>query len=285
MAKDTAFCAKRTLNCKGKLLLLDEPIVMGILNLAPDSFYDGGRYTDVDIAIHRAGEMLEEGTRIIDIGACSTRPGAEPVTEKAELHRLIPVIKGIVEQFPGVVISVDTFRAEVALRSVEAGASIINDISAGSMDGEMFALAASLPVPYVLMHMQGNPQNMQINPHYNDVIGELMDFFTEKVAALRAMGKTDIILDPGFGFGKSLEHNYRLLNALDAFRIFELPVLVGMSRKSMIWKALDSTPENALHGTVAANTIALMNGAGILRVHDVKPAVEAICIAGLTKNS
>ncbi len=285
MAKDTVFCAKRTLNCKGKLLLLESPLVMGILNITPDSFYDGGKWVSTESAVDHALKMIELGADIIDIGAQSTRPGADFIQEDKELQRIIPVIEAIIKENQDAIISVDTFQSRVAKEAVEAGACIINDVSAGMLDDQMFETIAELKVPYVLMHMKGTPKNMQQNTVYKDVMSEIINFFAEKISVLHGMGVMDIILDPGFGFGKTLKHNFHLLRELKAFKLFNLPLIAGVSRKSMIWKAIQSDPEHALIGTVAANTIALMNGANILRVHDVREAVETINIVSYAKNS
>lgn len=250
---------------------------MGILNLTPDSFYDGGRLADADAVLKRAAQMLEEGATILDIGGASTRPGAAEVSEPDELARVLKPITLLAKHFPNVPISIDTWRANVARAAVDAGAGIVNDVSAGKFDPDMYATVAQLDVPYILMHMQGNPQNMQVNPRYTDVTGEVLDFLIREVAHLRALGVKDIILDPGFGFGKSLEHNFQLLNDLHVFEsVTGLPILAGLSRKSMICKALGVKPENALNGTTALHIVALQQGARILRVHDVKAAAEVI---------
>lgn len=250
---------------------------MGILNVTPDSFYDGGRYNTIEDAVEHVGEMLEEGADVIDIGACSTRPGAEPVSVKQELKRLVPVVRQVKRTYPDVMLSVDTYRSEVAETLVgEFGDLIINDISGGAMDREMFKTVARLRVPYVLMHMKGTPQDMQNNPQYSNVTKEVIKQLSKGVYELHEMGVNDVIIDPGFGFGKTLEHNYELFNHLDAFRFFELPVLVGISRKSMIYRLLDEKPDESLNGTTVLNTLALQAGANILRVHDVKPAAEAV---------
>lgn len=277
-AKDTFFCEKRTLNCNGRLLLLDEPLVMGILNATPDSFYEKSRFSSEKQLLLQVEKMLSEGADIIDAGGYSTRPGAKNISEKEELQRLIPAIKIILKKFPRIIISADTFRSEVAKAAVENGASIINDISGGTSDKKMFETVAKLGVPYILMHIQGTPQTMQNNPQYKNVTKEILFFFAEKTKQLKELGVKDIILDPGFGFGKTLEHNYEILKNLNDFKIFELPILAGFSRKSMINKVLHTKPENALNGTTVLNTMALMKGAKILRVHDVKEAKEAVKI-------
>lgn len=277
-AKSTFFYEKHTLNCQGKIIDLTYPVVMGILNVTPDSFYDGGRYVNKRAIIEQVKKMLEEGACIIDVGGYSTRPGSENVKEREELRRLIPAIKIICQEFPEAVISADTFRSNVARQAIDSGASIINDISGGMMDKDMFKTVAQLNVPYVLMHILGTPQNMQNQPKYRDVVNEIILYFSRKVKELKSLGVNNIIIDPGFGFGKTLEHNYEILSKLSQFKIFELPLLAGLSRKSMIGKVLGVAPDKTLNGTVVANTIALMNGAKILRVHDVKEAVEAVNI-------
>lgn len=268
---------KMTLNLRGQLVSYTQPIVMGILNVTPDSFYDGGRYCKADEISRRVDQIISEGAEIIDIGAYSSRPGAQNVTVEEEWSRLSQGLEIIHKRCPEAIISVDTFRADVAEKSiVDGGAAIINDISAGMIDVQMFPTVAKLGVPYILMHMQGTPQDMQNQPQYNDVTNEVILFLSEKVLKLRQLGVKDIIIDPGFGFGKTIEHNYTLLRNLDKFKIFDMPLLVGISRKSMIYKPLNITPQEALNGTTVLNTLALVNGASILRVHDVKAAVESI---------
>lgn len=266
--------------------MLDQPIVMGILNLTPDSFYDGGRYQSEKAVLQRAQEILDQGARIIDIGAVSTRPGAMEVSAEAEKERLLPAVMAIRKQFPEAVLSIDSYRSEVITRiSGETGDCIVNDISGGTLDAQMFETVAKLRLPYILMHMQGTPQTMQQNPSYQDVIKDILLDLSEKVNTLKLLGVNDIIIDPGFGFGKNLEHNFELLNRLDSFRLFELPLLVGLSRKTMIWKLLKITPEESLNGTTILNTLALMGGADILRVHDVREAMEAIRLVSKLKQS
>ena len=269
------------INVNGHLMDLSEPQVMGILNVTPDSFYAGSRgVTERDI-IRRLHQITDEGASIIDIGAYSSRPGADEVSTEEEMSRLRMGLELIRKHQPSAIVSVDTFRADVAKMCVEEyGASIINDISAGQMDKDMFPTIARLGVPYIIMHMKGTPQDMQANPHYDNLLKEVFYYFSEKVQRLRDIGVKDIILDPGFGFsfGKTLEHNYELMNHLEEFSLFEVPLLIGVSRKSMIYKLLDTTPEEALNGTTALNTIALLKGANILRVHDVKAAREAVTI-------
>ncbi len=268
---------KRSIQLNGHLILLDQPAVMGILNLTSDSFYDGGRYQTEKALLLRAEEILSQGGMIIDIGAVSTRPGAAEVTTEEEIRLLLPAVKAIRKNFPSAILSVDTYRSEVAVQVVgETGGCIINDISGGTLDAKMFETVARLGVPYVLMHIQGTPQTMQKNPSYSDVVKEIMLNLSDKVNTLKLLGVNDIIVDPGFGFGKNQTHNYELLNRLDSFRLFELPLLVGLSRKTMIWKLLGVSPEESLNGTTALNTLALMGGADILRVHDVREAVETV---------
>ena len=277
---------KGSLQINGQLIMLDQPIVMGILNLTPDSFYDGGRYPSEKAALQRAEEILVQGAMIIDIGAVSTRPGAMEVSAEAEIERLLPAVKAIRKRFPDVVLSIDSYRSEVIFRIAgETGDCIVNDISGGTMDAQMFETVAKLRLPYILMHMQGTPQTMQQNPAYQDIINDILLDLSEKVNTLKLLGVNDIIIDPGFGFGKNLEHNYELLNRLDSFRLFELPLLVGLSRKTMIWKLLEITPWESLNGTTVLNTLALMGGADILRVHDVREAMEAIRLVSKLKQS
>lgn len=273
------FKPKNTIRYKGQLLTTDRALVMGILNITPDSFFDGGLFFDIDKAVEHAVLMIEQGADIIDVGACSTRPGADLLSAKIELDRLLPVLRALREKFPDIVLSIDTFRADVAETVVnEIGDVIINDISGGRLDEKMFATVAKLKVPYVLMHMQGTPQNMQTNPSYSNVTKEVIKTLSEGVYRLHELGVSDVIIDPGFGFGKTLEHNYELFNHLDTFRFFELPLLVGVSRKSMIYKLLGHDSQNSLNGTTVLNTLALQAGASILRVHDVVAAVEAVSI-------
>lgn len=269
----------RYLNVNGHLLDLSVPQVMGILNVTPDSFYAGSRMqTEEDITV-RAQQIMDEGASIIDIGAYSSRPHAEHISSEEEMNRLRPALEILNREHPDAVISVDTFRADVAEWCVkEHGVAIINDIAAGEMDPEMFETVARLGVPYIMMHMQGTPQNMQAQPHYDNLLKEIFLYFAQKVQQLRDLGVKDVVLDPGFGFGKTLEHNYELMAHLEEFSIFELPLLVGVSRKSMIYQLLGGTPQDALNGTTVLDTVALMKGANILRVHDVREAVEAVKI-------
>lgn len=267
------------INVKGRLLDLSVPKVMGILNVTPDSFYAGSRMqTEEDIAA-RARQIIAEGASIIDIGAYSSRPNAEHISAEEEMKRLRTGLEILNRNHPDAVISVDTFRADVAEWCVkEYGVAVINDIAAGEMDNRMFRTVARLGVPYIMMHMQGTPQDMQKEPRYENLIKDVFLYFSRKVQQLRDLGVKDIILDPGFGFGKTLEHNYKLMAHLEEFRIFELPLLVGVSRKSMIYKLLGGTPQDSLNGTTVLDTVALMKGANILRVHDVREAVEAVRI-------
>ena len=267
------------MNVNGRLLDLSTPQVMGILNVTPDSFYAGSRMqTETQIAT-RVEQMLEEGADMIDIGAYSSRPGAADISVQEEMDRLRAGLRIVRRMHPDAIVSVDTFRAAVACMCVEEyGVAIVNDISGGEMDKDMFPTVARLGVPYVLMHMQGTPQNMQQQPHYDSLLGDIFRYFARKVQQLRDLGAKDIVLDPGFGFGKTLEHNYELLAHLEDFRVFGLPLLVGVSRKSMVYNLLGTTPGEALNGTTAVNTVCLMKGAGILRVHDVRQAVEAVKI-------
>ncbi|SOS48235.1 Dihydropteroate synthase [Tenacibaculum finnmarkense] len=267
-----------TINCKGNLIDFTIPKVMGILNVTPDSFFDGGKYKDEQAILSQTAKMLADGATFIDVGAYSSKPGAKQVSEIEELARIIPVIKLLVRTFPEIIISVDTFRSEVAKQSVQAGAALINDISGGVLDAKMFETVAKLQVPYIMMHMQGTPQNMQLNPVYTDIVKEVILFFATQLAKLRALKVNDVIIDVGFGFGKTTAHNYELLQKLSLFESLEVPILTGISRKSMLYKLLDILPADALNATTVANTIALLNGTNILRVHDVKQAVEAVKI-------
>jgi len=270
------FSANKTLNVKGRLIDLSEPKVMGILNVTPDSFYDGFRYTDETSILKQVEKMVSEGVDFIDVGGNSTRPGAVGISEEEELNRILPVVKIIAKKFPEIVISIDTFRSMVAKHAVEAGAFIINDISGGDLDPKMFDTVASLHVPYILMHMKGTPQTMMNEAAYENLLKEILDYFHQKIFKLQRLGVKDIIIDPGFGFAKTVEQNFELLNKLDHFKILEKPMLVGLSRKSMIWRTLKTDPEGALNGTTALNTIALLKGANLLRVHDVREAKEVI---------
>lgn len=269
-----------TLNCKGRLLKVEKPLVMGIINVTPDSFYDGGRLQGMDAILKQAEQMLEEGATILDIGGQSTRPGSERINAEDELKRVIEPVTAIHKNFPEAFISIDTFYSLVAKETAAAGACIVNDISAGSMDKEMIPTVAGLKTAYVLMHMQGTPQTMQQQPHYKDVTKEVLDFFILKNEELFKAGIQDVIIDPGFGFGKTITHNFELLCNLPVFKMLNHPIILGVSRKSSVYKTLGITADEALNGTTVLNTIGLMNGASILRVHDVKEAVEAIKIFG-----
>lgn len=272
-------CNTTYINVKGQLMDLSQPKVMGILNATPDSFYAQSRLQTEKEIILRLQEMENEGASIMDIGAYSSRPNAQHISIEEEMERLRNCLTLVNKECPNAIVSIDTFRADIAKMCVEEyGAAMINDISAGNMDKQMFATIAQLGVPYIIMHMQGTPQDMQSAPHYDNLLKEVFYYFSEKISKLRDLGVKDIILDPGFGFGKTLEHNYQLMNHLEEFSTFELPLLVGISRKSMIYKLLGTSPEEALNGTTALNTISLLKGANILRVHDVKAAVEAVKI-------
>jgi dihydropteroate synthase len=266
------------INCKGQLIDLSIPKVMGILNVTPNSFFDGGKYKNEEEIIAQVGKMLSEGATFIDIGAYSSKPSAEFVTETEEIERIVPVIELILKHFPEALLSIDTFRAEVAKASIESGASIINDIAAGELDDKMFDVIAAYNVPYIMMHMRGNPQTMQTLTQYDDIVKEMLFYFSEKVKKARNLGINDLILDPGFGFAKTTDQNYEVLQKMELFNLLELPVLAGVSRKSMIYKTLHTTAQDALNGTTVLNTIALTKGAKILRVHDVKEAVECVTL-------
>jgi dihydropteroate synthase len=267
-----------SINCKGKLIDLTAPKVMGILNITPDSFFDGGKFSSDANILKHTEKMLSEGATFIDVGGYSSRPNAQHISEDEELKRVIPVVELLIKKFPEVLISIDTFRSNVAMKCVNIGACMINDISAGNMDVKMFTTVAKLQVPYIIMHMQGTPQTMQKSPKHVDIVHEVIYYFSKKINELHALNINDIIIDVGFGFGKTPEQNYELLKNLSLLKNLEVPILTGISRKSMLYKLLDITPAMALNATTVANTIALMNGTNILRVHDVKEAVEAIII-------
>ncbi len=269
---------KHTINCKGELIDLSSPKVMGILNVTPDSFYDGGRYTTERDILIKVERMLKEGAAFIDVGAYSTRPNARNISPEQEIYRSLKAITAISKTFPKALICADTFRSNVAQEAVKAGACMINDISGGTVDDNMFQTVATLQVPYVLMHIQGTPQTMQDKPHYTDIVYDIRAYFSEKIVQLRHLGVNDIILDVGFGFGKTIKHNYQLLQNLDLFNCFDVPLMVGISRKSMLYKVLESNADKALNATTVANTLALQRGVKILRVHDVKEAIETIQI-------
>lgn len=274
-----------TLNCKGRLLVIEEPVVMGILNITPDSFYAGSRMSAVESAVNKARQMVADGATIVDIGGQSTRPGSERIGATEELDRILPVVEAIKKEIPELYVSIDTYHALVAEIAVKSGADLINDISAGDMDEQMLETVARLQVPYVAMHMKGTPETMQLNASYEHVTTEVLDYFIHKADACRKSGITDLILDPGFGFGKTATHNFQLLKHLEAFSILPYPLLVGISRKATIYKTLSITPEEALNGTTVLNTVALQKGASILRVHDVKEAKEAIQLISSLKQA
>ena len=265
-----------TINCNGKLMDFEVPKVMGILNCTPNSFYDGGKYkTEIDF-LKQTEKMLIDGASIIDLGAYSTQPNADFVTEQEELNRILPVASSIIKHFPEVILSIDSFRSEVAKQCIENGATIINDVSAGFLDEKMFELVGKYKVPYIMMHMKGTPQNMQKFTDYDDVMKDMMFYFSERIATAKSFGIVDIILDPGFGFSKTLNQNYEVLNKLELLNEFNLPVLSALSRKSMIYKFLNTEPTEVLNGTTVLHTISLMKGAKLLRAHDVKEAVECV---------
>ena len=265
-----------TINLKGELIDLIQPKIMGILNLTPDSFYDGGQFNVLDRALEQTEKMIYEGAFFIDLGACSTKPGAKEISEDEEKKRLYPILEKLIEKFPKQHFSIDTYRSSVAAGSLDRGASMINDISGGQFDSLMMKTVAKFNVPYVLMHILGTPKEMQKNPKYKNIVQEVLYYFSESVQNAYSNGINDVIIDPGFGFGKTLEHNFELLKNLDLFKSLELPVLVGISRKSMIYKKLGITPDEALNGTTVLNTLALLKGVNILRVHDVKQTKESI---------
>ena len=267
-----------TINCKGNLIDLTTPKVMGILNVTPNSFYDGGKYKTETEILYQAEVMLDEGATFIDVGAYSSKPNAEFVSETEELERIVPVINLLLKHFPEAIVSIDTFRSEVAKAAIENGAALINDIAAGNLDERMMETIAHYKVPYVMMHMRGNPQTMQTLTQYDNVVKEMILYFSEKVAKARSFGINDLILDPGFGFAKTTEQNYEILQKLELFQMLELPILAGVSRKSMIYKLLNTNAQEALNGTTVLNTIALTKGAAILRVHDVKEAMECVTL-------
>ena len=273
-----------TINCKGTLINLSTPKVMGIVNVTPDSFFDGGKLTDADAVVFQVEKMLQEGATFIDLGGYSSKPGAEFVSETEELNRVIPVVKLLVEKFPDILLSIDTFRSEVAKQAIENGAALINDISAGLLDENMLETVAKLQVPYIMMHMKGTPKTMQSLANYDDLLKEMNFYFSERIAKARHFGLNDIIIDPGFGFAKTLEQNYELLQNLELLQFHDLPILAGISRKSMIYKALETAPEAALNGTTFLHAFCLQKGANILRVHDVKEAVECVKLMGQLDN-
>ena len=267
-----------TINCKGELIDLSTPKVMGVLNVTPDSFYDGGKHTNENAILTQVERMLNDGATFIDVGAYSSKPNADDVSEAEELKRILPIVTLILKHFPKTLLSIDTFRSSIAEHCIEAGAALINDISAGKLDEHMLNTVAKLKVPYCMMHMRGNPKTMQHLTDYNNIVGDILFYFSERLAAARDLGIVDIIIDPGFGFAKTLSQNFELLNQLERFQIIEKPLLFGVSRKSMIYKTLATTAVHALNGTTVLNTIGLLKGATILRVHDVKEAMECITL-------
>jgi len=279
------FSTNKTLNVRGRLIDLNTPKVMGILNVTPDSFYDGNRYTSESAIVKQVEKMVNEGATFIDIGAYSSRPGADDVPQDDEVRRSVEAIRLVAKNFPDAIISIDTFRSEVARRAVQEGASLVNDISGGELDQQMFSTIAQLKVPYILMHMRGNPKTMTKQTEYSNILKDIVDYFHLKVSRLHQLGVKDIVIDPGFGFSKTGQQNFELLNHLDHFKILNKALLVGLSRKSMIWKTLQTKPEDALNGTTSLNTIALMKGASILRVHDVKEAMETIKLVSALKGN
>jgi dihydropteroate synthase len=283
-AAETFFKPKFTLTCTGKLIDISSPIAMGVINVTPDSFYSSSRFMMRYRIARRANQIIEQGGSIIDIGACSTRPGSHIVSEAEELKRLAKALAVVRKTLPKAIVSVDTFRASVARRVVkDFEVDMINDISAGDMDPDMFNAIAEMNIPYIIMHMKGTPTNMQQNPQYNNVVKEVCSYFVERIDKLSLLGVADVLIDPGFGFGKNSEHNYTLLKNLEALKVFNLPLVVGVSRKSMIYQNLNTSPSKALNGTTILNTLALTGGAKILRVHDVREAVEAIKLTQITK--
>lgn len=267
-----------TINCKGTLIDLGRPKVMGILNVTPNSFFDGGKYEDETSILQQAEKMLNEGATFIDVGAYSSKPNAAFVSEEEEIQRLVPIVDLLINEFPEIILSIDTFRSNVAEKAIESGAAIINDISAGSLDIEMMKTIAKLQVPYIMMHMKGTPNTMQSLTQYDDILKEMLFYFAQKINQARSLGINDLIVDPGFGFAKTTEQNFEVLQKSELFKTLELPILAGLSRKSMIYKTLDSNAKDALNGTTVLNTLALTKGANILRVHDVKEAMETIAL-------
>ena len=273
-----------TINCKGNLIDCNIPKVMGILNVTPNSFFDGGKYSDTEAILLQVEKMLQEGATFIDVGGYSSKPNAEFVSEQEELNRILPIVQLILNRFPETLLSIDTFRSSVAKACIENGAAMINDISAGKLDDKMLETIANFQVPYCMMHLRGTPETMQTQTNYDDIVKEMLFYFSERVAAARAFGINDLIIDPGFGFAKTTEQNFEVLQKLELFQTFELPILVGFSRKSMIYKTLNSNASEALNGTTVLNTLGLSKGAKILRVHDVKEAVECVKLFEKTSN-
>ncbi|MCB0492907.1 MAG: dihydropteroate synthase [Cyclobacteriaceae bacterium] len=281
--QNKVFSSNKTLNVGGRLIHFDSPKIMGILNITPDSFFDGGKYKDEKSILQLVEKMITDGADFIDVGGYSSRPGAKDVTQEEELERVLSVIKVIVKNFPESILSIDTFRSEVARQAIEEGALMVNDISGGALDNKMFDLIARHHIPYILMHMKGTPQTMKSMAEYENLISEMLDYFHPRLHQLHQMGVADIMIDPGFGFAKTIAHNFELLKQLELLKILNKPLVIGLSRKSMIWKTLDTNPENALNGTTVLNTIALLKGASILRIHDVKEAVEAVKLTNFVK--
>ena len=283
--QNNVFYTNKTLNVRGKLIDLSTPKVMGILNVTPDSFFDGGRFLDEKSVLAHATKMVNEGADFIDVGGFSSRPGASNLPDAEEASRVLPAIQLLTKHFPDTILSIDTFRSGIARQAVEAGASMVNDISGGEQDPLMIKTVAALNVPYILMHMRGTPETMTTLTTYDDLIKDIIDYFHKKIKLLHQAGVKDIILDPGFGFAKTVEQNFELLNHLEHFRILGLPILAGLSRKSLIWKTVGATPDDALNGTTALNSIALSKGVSLLRVHDVKEAVECVKLASRMRKS
>lgn len=275
----------KSINCKGRLINFSTPKVMGILNVTPNSFFDGGKYNSTNKLEEQAHKMLDEGADIIDLGAYSTQPNAPFVSEEEELNRMIPAVQQLVAAFPNIILSIDTFRAEVAKQALENGAAIINDVSAGLLDEQMMQVVGAFKVPYIMMHMKGTPQNMQQFTDYEDVMHDMIYYFSERIAMAKSHGIVDVIVDPGFGFSKTLDQNYEVLQKLDLLQNLDVPVLSALSRKSMIYKFFQTTPQEALNGTSVLNTISLMKGANLLRVHDVKEAVECVKLFNKTNEN
>lgn len=274
--QNNAFYSKKTLNVRGRLVDLTEPRIMGILNVTPDSFFDGGKFRDETAILAQVKKMYDEGATFIDVGGASSRPGAAEISEAEELSRVIPVVKAIVKNFPDLIVSIDTVRASVAKKAIEDGAGMVNDISAGERDPGILGIVAEAQVPYIMMHMRGTPQTMTQLTNYENLVKDIADYFHKKISTLYTLGIKDIVIDPGFGFAKSVQQNFELLQKLDYFRALGLPLLAGLSRKSMVWRTLEITPEDALNGTTVLNTVALIKGASILRVHDVREARQCI---------
>lgn len=281
--QNKVFSSNKTLNVGGRLIHFDSPKIMGILNITPDSFFDGGELTDEKSVLRKAEKMISDGADFIDVGGYSSRPGASDISQEEELDRVIPTIEAIIKRFPECILSIDTFRSEVAKQAIESGALMVNDISGGALDSEMFALVARHHVPYILMHMKGTPQTMKSMAEYENLISEILDYFHSKIDQLQQLGVADIMIDPGFGFAKTITHNFELLKHLELLKVLNQPMVIGLSRKSMIWKTLNTDPENALNGTTVLNTIALLKGASILRIHDVKEAVEAVKLTNFVR--